>query len=128
MASAPDRIRVLVVDDEPTLLDLLQTLLDLANYDVVEARNGEEALTAVAASRPDVMVLDINMPRMDGFAVLAALAEAPPPKMPRVLVLTARYAADDVRRAKALGAADYLSKPFSNKTLLTRIQRLATPA
>jgi DNA-binding response OmpR family regulator len=117
--------KVLVVDDEPSLVDLLQTLLDLAGYEVTSATGGEEAMATLAAERFDVMVLDINMPRMDGFAVLAAMEAARSPTAPRVLVLTARYAASDVKRARTLGAHDYLSKPFSNKTLLARIQKLA---
>ena len=116
--------KVLVVDDEPTLVDLLETLLKLAGYDVTSASSGEAALAALPVTKPDVMVLDINMPRMDGFAVLATMAAETAPG-PKVLVLTARYAAADVKRAKSLGADDYLSKPFANKTLLARIQKLA---
>jgi two-component system OmpR family response regulator len=91
---------------------------------VSSASGGEEALASLKRAMPDVMVLDINMPRMDGFAVLAAL-QADNAPAPKVLVLTARYAAADVKRARDLGADDYLSKPFANKTLLARIQKLA---
>jgi DNA-binding response OmpR family regulator len=125
MTTVMGGVRVLVVDDEPTLLDLLQTLLDLADFEVLTAANGREALTAVEASAPKVMVLDLNMPGLDGFAVLQALRDKPPAVKPKVLVLTARNAPEDVRRASVLGADDYLSKPFANKILLARVQRLA---
>jgi DNA-binding response OmpR family regulator len=118
------KLSVLVVDDDPLLLDLLETLLGLADYQVCVARDGREALDAVIATPPDLMVLDINMPVMDGFAVLEELARRDPSESPPILVLTARYAADDVNRALRLGASDYLAKPFSNKTLLMRVHRL----
>lgn len=120
-----DGIKVLVVDDEPALLDLLETLLTLADFEVLTAGGGQEALALARIAAPRVMVLDINMPGLDGFAVLQSLRDDPPPERPRILVLTARNAPGDVQRATALGADDYLSKPFSNKVLLARIQRLA---
>ena len=118
---APAR-RVLAVDDDPSLLGLIETLLELAGYSVTTAANGQQALDAVAADPPDVMILDMNMPVMDGFTVLATLSARG--VLPLTLVLTARNAAADVRRARSLGAEDYLTKPFSNKVLLARVQAL----
>lgn len=114
--------RVLAVDDDPSLLGLIETLLELAGCRVTTAANGQQALDAAAADPPDFMILDLNMPVMDGFGVLQTLAARG--ALPRTLVLTARNAAADVRRAKSLGAADYLTKPFSNKVLLARVQAL----
>lgn len=114
--------RVVAVDDDPSLLGLIETLLELAGYNVTTAANGQQALDAVAADPPDVMILDMNMPVMDGFTVLATLSARG--VLPLTLVLTTRNAAADVRRARSLGAADYLTKPFSNKVLLARVQAL----
>ncbi|MBS0411737.1 MAG: response regulator [Proteobacteria bacterium] len=119
-AAAPRR--VLAVDDDPSLLGLIETLLELAGYQVVTAANGRQALAAVEAGAPDFMILDMNMPVMDGFTVLSTLSARG--ALPPTLVLTARNAAADVRRAKSLGAVDYLAKPFSNKVLLSRVQAL----
>ena len=124
--TTPDhrRHRILVADDEPDIVELLQTLLGLAEYEIITATDGLQALTAIRDERPDGVILDINMPRLDGFGVLEALQRDPPPTQPKILVLTARYSVDDVDRAMALGATDFLAKPFSNKTLLIRVLRL----
>lgn len=113
---------ILAVDDDPSLLGLIETLLELAGYRVTTAANGQQAIAAAAANPPDFMILDLNMPVMDGFAVLESLGSRG--ALPRTLVLSARNAAADVRRAKSLGATDYLTKPFSNKVLLARVQAL----
>jgi CheY-like chemotaxis protein len=81
----------------------------------------------LSVSQPDGVVLDLNMPRVDGFAVLKILARRPPAQQPRIMVLTARRAAGDVRRCVELGAADYLAKPFSDELLLRRVARLVAP-
>lgn len=115
--------RVLVVEDDPALRELVVTRLTIAGYDVHEARDGEHALQRIADLRPAALVLDINMPKMDGFAVLETLKARGPNKL-RIMVLTARNQPDDVRRAIALGAHDYLAKPFKDLQLLMRVARL----
>jgi two-component system OmpR family response regulator len=121
------KFRVLVADDDFGVRDLIRTRLDVAGYDVYTARNGAEALDRVFELSPDALVLDINMPEMDGFAVLERLKTRVAPKRLPVLVLTARHAADDVRRAVSLGAKDYLTKPFNETQLLARVARLVRP-
>ena len=117
-------LRVLVVDDDPMMMELLTTRLDLAGYESHSARNGREALARLRDLRPAGMVLDINMPEMDGFAVLARLRELrQTPALP-VMVLTARNDTADVQRAISLGARDYLAKPFNDQRFLLRIARL----
>lgn len=116
--------KVLVVEDDAALRDLLMTRLTLAGYEAFEARNGEEALERIVDIRPDAMVLDINMPRVDGFAVLETLRARGIAKSLRIMVLTARNQSDDVRRAIALGAHDYLAKPFKDVLFLVRMARL----
>jgi DNA-binding response OmpR family regulator len=123
-AANAGQIRILVIDDDPDLLELLEALLGLANYQITTAANGVDGLAAIRASLPDAVILDINMPGLDGFAVLEDLARSPPPRRPRILVLSARYAPADAERVLSLGANDYLAKPFNNKTLLTHIYRL----
>ena len=115
--------RMLVVDDDVAILELVGTRLTLAGYVVLTARNVREALSRLNDRRYDGMVLDLNMPEMDGFEVLEKMkvhGRAKPP----TLVLTARHNAADVERAVRLGARDYLAKPFDDRQLLMRVARL----
>lgn len=119
--------RVLVVDDDPMVLELLTTRLTLAGYKVLRARDGGEAVTMAIHERLNGMLLDVNMPGLDGFGVLEALKRhGVLPALP-VMVLTARNQGDDVKRAIALGARDFLTKPFKDQQLLTRVARLTAP-
>ena len=106
------------------IMDLITTRLELAGYAVSFARNGRDAVTGIHASQPAAVLLDINMPLLDGFGVLKALRENPPQTRAPVMVLTARHAAEDVRLALQLGASDYLAKPFDDAHLLSRVARL----
>jgi DNA-binding response OmpR family regulator len=116
--------RVLVVDDDPFLLELIMTRLAIAEYNVRGARDGREALLRLADFRPEAMVLDINMPVLDGFGVLATMKTQGLTDKTLTMVLTARNAAEDVTKAIQLGAKDYLSKPFKDDALLQRVGRL----
>ena len=116
--------QILVVDDDSGIRDLIRAYLDAAGYQVYTARDGIEAGWRIAELRPAAIVLDINMPRMDGFAVLESLKPSTDNRRIPVLVLTARHAADDVRRAVGLGAKDYLTKPFTRPQLIARVARL----
>jgi len=122
MPSNPPRI--VVADDDAGIREIIRTRLQAAGYAVEIARTGYEALTKIETCRPAGVVLDINMPEMDGFGVLAALG--PRNRIP-ILVLTARHAAEDVRRAVDLGAKDYLAKPFTEAQLIARVSRLLRP-
>jgi DNA-binding response OmpR family regulator len=117
--------RILVVEDDAGIRDLIRTRLNAAGYDTHIAKDGVEAMNRIGELRPNGVVLDINMPNMDGFSVLQAMRDSPSrrPCAP-VLVLTARHDAADVRRAVSLGAKDYLTKPFSDSQLLARVARL----
>ena len=122
----PARPCVLVVDDDSSIRDLVRTRLNLAGYDVHTARTGAEAIESLAKPKFDALVLDINMPGMDGFSVLQAMREGVlvPRRVVPTLVLSARHAGQDVKRAIELGAKDYLPKPFNETQLLTRVARL----
>jgi two-component system OmpR family response regulator len=119
--------RILVAEDDAGIRELVRTRLDQAGYDTHIARNGLEAAERIRELRPDAVVLDINMPGLDGFGVLALMRQDGAFKDTRVLVLTARHAAEDVKRALSLGAKDYLTKPFSESQLIARVARLLRP-
>jgi DNA-binding response OmpR family regulator len=122
-ASEVRRPRILIVEDDPMVLELIVTRLDLAGFRTFYARDGREALNRIQDLRPDGLVLDINLPVMDGFAVLTHL-NATGSFCPPTLVLTARNKPQDVKAAIALGARDYLAKPFKDDQLISRIGRL----
>ena len=118
------RRRIFVAEDDRGVLDLIITRLALAGYDTAYGRDGYEALDGIYATRPDAIILDINMPRLDGFGVLEQLRKMKAGRGAPVMVLTARHSPDDVRRALSLGARDFLAKPFQDSQLLARVPRL----
>ena len=118
------RPSILVVEDEPMVLELITTRLELAGYKTFSARDGRQALVRLKDVRVAGMLLDINMPNLDGFGVLRHLQETGEIRRLPIMVLTARNQADDVRQAIALGARDFLSKPFKDEQLLSRVARL----
>jgi DNA-binding response OmpR family regulator len=117
--STVKQFRVLVVDDEPRILDFLRSKLRASGYEVVTAGNGLEALEQVQAEEPDLVVLDILMPRKDGFETLKELRTFSP--VPTI-VLSARGENADKVKGLSLGADDYLAKPFSPDELIARIE------
>jgi two-component system OmpR family response regulator len=111
--------RILVVDDEPAIRELVTTVLRYEGFEVATAENGRDALAAVEATRPHLVVLDVMLPDLDGFAVqqrLSASGQRTP-----VLFLTARDTVEDKVRGLTLGGDDYLTKPFSLGELVARI-------
>ncbi len=113
--------RVLAVDDERHIVRLVQVNLERAGYDVITAYDGVEALEKVAEEPPDMIVLDVMMPRMDGFAVLAELKKNPKTADIPVIMLTAKAQDADVFKGWQSGVASYLTKPFNPMQLLTWI-------
>jgi two-component system OmpR family response regulator len=111
--------RVLVVDDEPNIVFLVESALDLAGYETSRATTGREALDAVEEFRPDVIVLDVMLPDVDGFTVLRRLRERRC-DVP-VIFLTARTAVDDRVRGLTTGGDDYVVKPFAVPELVARV-------
>jgi DNA-binding response OmpR family regulator len=116
--------RILVAEDDAGVRDLIRTRLNAAGYDTHTAHDGLEAVRRIRELRPNGLILDINMPWLDGFGVLEAIRADANLMTTRVLVLTARHAADDVKRAVALGAKDFLTKPFNENQLIVRVARL----
>jgi DNA-binding response OmpR family regulator len=113
--------RILVVDDELDILDLLSELLGEAGYEVVRAADGREAIRALFHSQPDIVLLDVAMPELDGWQTLERIRDIT--DVP-VLLLTARAGEDDKVRGLRAGANDYVTKPFSTRELLARIDAL----
>jgi DNA-binding response OmpR family regulator len=113
-------IRVLAVDDEPDVLRLVEIKLKKAGFDVTTARDGQEGLETALADPPDVVLLDVMMPRMDGYTACGRIkAEVQP--TPIVLMLTAKGQDTDVITGLAGGADDYVIKPFAPRELIARI-------
>ena len=127
MATVEDRaaaVRILLVEDEPPLRRMLGELLQREGYEVLEAGDGIEALAVVDRHGPDLVVLDLTLPRLDGYAVLARLrARLSTQRLP-VLVLTAREDEEAEVRVFDLGADDFLSKPFRPRALMARLKAL----
>jgi DNA-binding response OmpR family regulator len=121
--SAPRPV-VLVADDDEDILQLLTFLLESARYDVVQARDGEEALRLALDLVPSLAVLDAMMPGLDGFEVTRRLRSEGPTRHMPVILLTARAQASDVSRGIAAGADDYVKKPFDARDLKDRVERL----
>jgi len=111
---------VLIADDDEDILELVRLRL-ARRYDTLVARDGEEALALAVAHLPDVAVLDITMPKLDGCALTRELARQPSTSAIPVILLTARAQARDVSEGLAAGAADYVTKPFSPELLQERV-------
>jgi len=116
--------RVLIVDDEPNLLVSLEFLFRRDGYDVRLAHDGEQGLAAVREWRPDVVLLDVTMPRRSGFEVCQAIRADEALAPTRVIMLSARAREADIAKGLALGADAYLTKPFSTSELLQRVHSL----
>jgi CheY-like chemotaxis protein len=116
------RPEILIADDDPIVRSLLRGTLENYGMDCRMASSGTEALESIRQKLPDAAVLDINMPGLDGYLVLAAIREQGLP-LP-VLLLTARCHENDISRGFTLGADDYLVKPFNNVELVARLKRL----
>jgi DNA-binding response OmpR family regulator len=123
---AADRERplVLAADDEEDILELIVFRLERSGYDVVGARDGAEALELARSAKPDLAVLDVMMPKMDGFELTRRLREDEATSRMPIILLTARSQESDVQRGFDSGADDYLRKPFSPQELRARVQAI----
>src|SRR3954471_14385108 len=114
-----DSKRILVVDDEPRMINFIRMNLELEGHEVIEAHNGLEALEAVRTQLPDAVLLDVMMPELDGFETLRMLREF---STVPVIMLTAKGEEDDKVRGLELGADDYVTKPFGPRELSSRVK------
>lgn len=116
-------LTVLIADDDPEITRVVDAQMRAAGYHTIAAFDGEQAMQAVASRAPDVVVLDLTMPKLSGFDVLGRLHQFTGAR-PSIVVLSARGQEDDVRRAFELGADDYITKPFDAQELLARVTRV----
>lgn len=116
------QIKVLLVDDEPDLVSTVEYRLKFANCRVVTAANGQEGLERAAAEKPDIILLDTNMPGMNGHEMLDRLRADPALKHIPVIMLTARCESQDIAAASARGISDYVTKPFDFTQLMDKIR------
>lgn len=118
------KTKVLVVDDEPNIVQTLKDRLEMNDYTVFTAGNGQEGLNVAKNESPDLMLLDVIMPIMDGHEALEQLRKEEWGKEISVIMLTARSQAQDIARAKACDIEDYIIKPFDLSELLEKIESI----
>ena len=118
------QFKVLVVDDEPFICRSLSCVLRKDDYQVFEARNGEEALELIRAERPDLVFLDVMMPKLNGFDVTRAVKSDPELGRTLIVLLTAKGQDADRETGTGAGADDYMTKPFSPTKILERARVL----
>jgi CheY-like chemotaxis protein len=118
--------RILVVDDEPQVVWVLEFSLQALGYTTYSAHDGMEALDQIRRHRPELMVLDVMMPRMDGWSVLEKLSDVPAVDRPQIVVVTALASAGDRARAELLGASAFVPKPFDMDHLVSVLRSLGS--
>jgi len=120
--SEEHRPLVLVADDDPDILSLVRLRLERSGYEVVSAGDGELALEAARARTPDLALLDVMMPKLDGYELTERLRQEEATRHLPVILLTARVQEADIARGIEAGADDYVKKPFSTHELRDRVQ------
>jgi len=130
-AQAPDPTKsdsdppvVLAADDDEDILELITFRLERSGYTVIQARDGEEALRLAIEAKPDMAVLDVMMPKLDGFELTRRLRAEPVTSRMPIILLTARAQDSDVQEGFEAGADDYIRKPFSPQELRARVQAI----
>ena len=116
--------RILIADDEPNIVASLEYLMRKCDYEVCVARDGDEALQLAETFRPDLVLLDVMMPRRSGFEVCRLLRGKPALRPMRIVMLSARGRDAEVGKGLALGADAYVTKPFSTRELVAKVREL----
>lgn len=116
--------RILIVDDEVNIVISLEFLLEQAGYYVRVAHNGQEGLEKIATFEPDLVLLDVMMPRLNGFDVCQKVRENPDWNHIKIIMLTAKGREAEITKGMALGANAYITKPFSTRELLTAVKAI----
>jgi DNA-binding response OmpR family regulator len=116
--------RVLIADDEPNIVAALEYLLEQGGYEVLVARNGDEALAMLDQGVPDLVLLDVMMPRKSGYEICTRIRERPEWRHIKVIMLSAKGRDAEVSKGLALGADLYVTKPFSTRELMGKINSL----
>jgi DNA-binding response OmpR family regulator len=118
-----DKKLILAVDDEPSILLAVEDTLN-EKYDVITAKNGKEAVKIAAQKRPDMIIMDVMMPEMDGFTALKTIRTEMSPSAPPVIFLSAKSGMADIEHGIELGGFDYITKPFSPMKLLKKVDEV----
>jgi len=118
--------KVLIADDHPEAVELVRVTLEDEDYEIVDTFNGKETLKKARVEKPDIVLLDVVMPKMDGFEVCRQLRKDPQTKEILIVVLTAKGQEVDKERGRKVGADDYITKPFSPSALLIKIEEILT--
>ncbi|TFG32002.1 response regulator [Candidatus Thorarchaeota archaeon] len=120
---SPSNKKILVVDDEELTTELAKTFLEKHGFDVVIANNGETAIELAYFERPDLILLDVMLPTIDGFAVCKKLKDDTSFQKTPILMFTAKGLSSDMERGEEVGADEYIVKPFSGKALVATIKK-----
>lgn len=121
-----ERKRILLVDDSQTVFRLLEAIVRINGYEMIYAESGQQGIVMARQERPDLILLDVMMPDLDGFKVCQYLKEYPDTKDIPVMFLTARGAEDDLAMGREAGADGFMTKPFQTIEVLKQIERLLT--
>ena len=119
-----EKQKILIVDDEPNIVMSLDFLLRKAGYELFIARNGQEAMDLVLTKKPQLILLDIMMPGMDGYEVCHEVKNKKGYERTKVIFLSAKSKPNDIEEGMKAGADEYITKPFSNKQLLQKIKEI----
>ena len=119
---------ILVVEDQEDNRQILRDLLDSANFEMIEAENGEEALVAVAKRRPDLILMDIQLPILDGYEVTRRIRAEPAMRSVPIIAVTSYALSGDEAKARQAGCDDYVTKPYSPRQLLAKIREYLADA
>jgi DNA-binding response OmpR family regulator len=117
-------LKILIVDDEPNIVIPLQFLMEQNGYRTLVAQSGEEALEMISKEKPDLVLLDIMLPGVDGFEVCEIIRLNPEWRNTRVIFLTAKGRDVDIAKGMVLGADEYITKPFSNQQIIDAVKKL----
>jgi len=120
--------KILIVDDEPNIVIPLQFLMEQNGYRALVAQSGEEALEMISKEKPDLVLLDIMLPGVDGFEVCEIIRLNPEWRHTRVIFLTAKGRDVDIAKGMVLGADEYITKPFSNQQIIEAVKKLLEEA
>jgi DNA-binding response OmpR family regulator len=116
--------KILIVDDEPNIVIPLQFLMEQNGYSTLVAQSGEEALESISKEKPDLVLLDIMLPGVDGFEVCEIVRLNPEWRKIRIIFLTAKGRDVDIAKGMVLGADEYITKPFSNQQIIDAVTKL----
>jgi len=115
--------RIVIVEDQADNRQIIRDMLGTTDYEITEAENGEQALVAIAKERPDLILMDIQLPIMDGYEATRRIKDDPTTKSIPIIAVTSYALSGDEQKARAAGCDDFVLKPYSPRQLLTKIRQ-----